>query len=121
MNCDQLRESTCAWLAGELDPAARTAFESHLDGCGPCRRFLELARSTTCKHVADFLSDYLEDELALEERAAFERHLRLCPPCIDYMHTLETTIEAGRSLCDEPCPPLPDELVRAILESRRQS
>jgi anti-sigma factor RsiW len=121
MNCEQLREATCAYLGEGLEPGARTAFDAHLGACDSCRRFLELARSTTCKQVADFLSDYLEDELADEERAAFERHLRLCPPCVDYMHTLETTIEAGHSLCDEPCPPVPDALVRAILEARHRS
>ena len=120
MNCEKLRESTCSYLGQGLEPDVRKAFEAHLGDCPSCRRFLELARATTCKQVAEFLSDYLEEGLADEERAAFERHLRACPPCVDYMHTLETTIEAGRSLCEESGPPIPEALVRAILEARRQ-
>ena len=121
MNCERARQATCAHLEGTLSAADRMAYEAHLSGCPSCRRFLELARTTTCQQVADFLSDYLEGELAAEERAAFERHLGLCPPCVEYMRSLEKTIEAGRSLCDEDCPPIPDELVKAILESRRQT
>lgn len=119
MNCQQLRESVCAYLGGSLPAGQSSAYEAHLAGCESCRHFLEVARSTSCKQVADFLSDYIEDELPAEERAAFERHLRLCPPCVDYMHSLEATIRAGHDLCDDDCPPIPDELVRAILDSRR--
>jgi len=120
MNCASLREATCAYLGERLSSEARAAYEAHLGSCSSCRRFLELARTTTCKQVADFLSDYLEHELASEERAAFERHLRLCPPCVDYMRSLQATIAAGRSLCAEDSPPMPDALVEAILKSRRQ-
>jgi len=121
MNCEGLRTSTCGYLGQTLAPVERSAFEAHLSACSSCQRFLELARSTRCKDVAEFLSDYLEGGLALEERAAFERHIRLCPPCVVYMRSLETTIEVGRSLCDEECPPVPEDLVAAILKSRRMA
>jgi anti-sigma factor RsiW len=120
MNCEVLRTSTCGYLGKTLAPAERSAYEAHLAVCASCQRFLELARSTRCKDVADFLSDYLEGELSAEERAAFERHIRLCPPCVTYMRSLEATIEVGRSLCDEECPPVPEDLVAAILKSRRK-
>jgi anti-sigma factor RsiW len=118
MDCRRMREATCSFLAGELPAAARGACEAHLAGCDGCRDFLELARRTNCKHVADFLSDYIDDELAGEERAAFERHLELCPRCVDYMRSFEATVRAGREVCGDDCPPIPDELVRAILDSR---
>lgn len=119
MNCDELRTAACAYLGGQLPAGDRAAFDAHLGGCEACRGFLELFRATTCKHVADFLSDYLEQELPTEQRDAFERHLELCPPCLDYMRSLQTTIRAGRSLCEDDAPPVPDALVRAILEARR--
>jgi len=121
MNCEGLRTSTCAYLGSTLAAGERGAFEAHLAACTSCQRFLELARSTRCKDVAEFLSEYLEGGLSGEERAAFERHIRLCPPCVSYMRSLEATIEVGRSLCDEECPPVPDDLVAAILKSRRQA
>ena len=73
MDCQGLRRTTCAYLGQELSEQERGAYEAHLASCPACRRFLEVARVTTCKHVADFLSDYIEDELPDEERAAFER------------------------------------------------
>lgn len=121
MNCEELRTSTCAYLGATLSAGERRAFEEHLGACVSCQRFLELARTTRCKDVAEFLSEYLEGGLSGEERAAFERHLRLCPPCVSYMRSLEATIDVGRSLCDEPCPPMPDDLIAAILKSRREA
>ena len=122
MKCEQLREATCAYLGGQLEAEPLAAFEEHLAACSSCRRFLEVARSTTCKQVVEFLSDYLEDELPGEERVAFERHLNLCPPCVDYMRSLETAIEAGRKACADEAPPqVPEALVQAILKARRES
>jgi len=120
MDCRGMREVTCSFLGGELADAARAACEAHLAGCAACRDFVETARRTNCKHVADFLSDYIDDELAGEERVVFERHLEACPRCVDYMRSFEATVRAGREACGDDCPPIPDELVRAILDSRRR-
>lgn len=119
MDCRAMRERTCAYLGEELDAASRAAFEAHVAGCSDCSELLELARRTSCKHVSDFLSDYVDDELASEERAAFERHIELCPRCVDYVRSFEATVRAGREVCGDDCPPIPDELVRAILAARR--
>jgi len=76
----------------------------------------------TCREVLDFLSDYLDDALGADERAAFDRHLALCPPCVAYLEGFRETIRLSRASlhADEAsAPPVPDELVTAILRSRK--
>jgi anti-sigma factor RsiW len=76
----------------------------------------------SCREVLDFLAAYLEGELELVVRAAFERHLTLCPQCVDYLEGYRETIRLGRAAydLDGPVPAeVPEELVEAILASRR--
>ena len=55
----------------------------------------------------------------------FEGHLVQCPPCRNYLDTYKETVELGKSLCNDPEGPVPEnvpeELVQAILSARRQS
>lgn len=77
---------------------------------------------STCRELAEFLADYLENSLAAEQRAEFERHLRMCPSCVAYLNTYRQTIELSRraygSGDSDPPAEIPDELVRAILAAR---
>ena len=77
----------------------------------------------TCRELADFLMDYLNEDLAADVRAAFDRHLALCPNCVAYVKTYRTTIELGRrAFADDEADAgteVPDELVRAILAATR--
>jgi anti-sigma factor RsiW len=75
----------------------------------------------TCLEVADFLLDYVEGALPEVVRAAFEEHLRACPTCVTYVENYRVTIRLGNqsSLANEREPALPEELVRAILDSIR--
>jgi anti-sigma factor RsiW len=76
----------------------------------------------TCRELADFLMDYVNEDLAADVRAAFDRHLLLCPNCVAYVKTYRTTIELGRrAFTDDEADAgteVPDELVRAILAAR---
>jgi anti-sigma factor RsiW len=76
----------------------------------------------TCRELADFLMDYLNEDLPDDVRAAFDRHLALCPNCVAYVETYRTTIELGRrAFADDEADAgteVPDELVRAILAAR---
>jgi anti-sigma factor RsiW len=76
----------------------------------------------TCREMADFLMDYLNEDLPDDVRAAFDRHLALCPNCVAYVETYRTTIELGRrAFADDEADAgteVPDELVRAILAAR---
>lgn len=72
-----------------------------------------------CREMAAFLMEYTSGDLPPDVRARFDEHLRRCPECVCYMKTYEFTVKA----CHEAgaaydAPPLPDELVRAILASR---
>jgi anti-sigma factor RsiW len=77
----------------------------------------------TCRDIAEFLSDYLDNSLPEAQRAVFEAHLAECPDCVVYLQTYQETIRLGKAACahsDDPIPPdVPDELVRAILAARR--
>lgn len=74
----------------------------------------------TCRHIIDFLMDYLNGELPADQRATFDRHLALCPPCVAYLKTYEDTVKLERCLGEHPCEEIPDELVQAILAARRE-
>ena len=77
----------------------------------------------TCRECSDFLSDYLDGEMEAAVRAAFDLHLSRCPNCVIYVHQFAATIRAGRlAFSDDDAGgecPLPEELIRAILEARR--
>ena len=80
---------------------------------------------TTCRELADFLMQYIEDELPAGQRTEFERHLAACPPCLAYLETYKTTIGLGKALCESPTDPLPNDvperLVQAILAARAKT
>jgi anti-sigma factor RsiW len=77
----------------------------------------------TCRELADFIADYLAGALPDETQAQFERHLDACGNCVKYLDGYRTTVELGRRAFDDldadvPAA-VPEELVKAILESRR--
>ena len=76
----------------------------------------------TCRELVDFLMSYLDGELEPNARRAFEDHLGRCPPCVAYLESYRETVRLGRSLCDPPEGPppeeVPEELVQAILAAR---
>jgi predicted anti-sigma-YlaC factor YlaD len=77
----------------------------------------------TCRDVIEFLADYLNGELTQEERDLFRKHLGVCPPCIAYLQTYEQTIILSKSAMEasDDLPPVPEELIRAILASQPSS
>ncbi|HYB97496.1 MAG TPA: zf-HC2 domain-containing protein [Vicinamibacterales bacterium] len=77
-----------------------------------------------CRELADFLMDYVSGELPAENRTHFEFHLSKCKNCHAYLVQYELTIRAGKMACDEmsdELPPIPDELVRAVLAARQKN
>ena len=74
----------------------------------------------TCRECAEFLSDYLEGDLVIEIRQVFERHLSLCPNCVTYLEQFRATVLAGQAAFgDDAEADVPEELIQAILASRR--
>lgn len=77
----------------------------------------------TCRELIDFLMSYLDGELPDDVRAPFEKHLSLCPPCACYLRQYQATVAAGKAaftdVDDEVPAEVPEELISAILQSRR--
>jgi len=76
-----------------------------------------------CQECSEFILRYLEGELAADEHSSFELHLDRCPPCRRYLDQYTLTVKAGKAACAESDPggpgDVPEELIRAILQSRR--
>jgi anti-sigma factor RsiW len=76
----------------------------------------------SCREIIDFLAAYLDGELAPPVREDFEAHLALCPDCVGYLESYRETLRLARDSRaddDEACREVPEELLRAILASRR--
>jgi anti-sigma factor RsiW len=78
----------------------------------------------TCRELADFIMDYLSGGLLPAVRAEFEHHLTLCPNCVNYLAAYKATVELNRRAFatedDEAALDVPEDLVKAIIASRRQ-
>ena len=75
----------------------------------------------TCRELIEFIADYLEGALNEIQAEDFARHLAICVSCRAYLVTYVTTIRAGKAVLrnDETPADAPEDLVRAILTSRR--
>jgi anti-sigma factor RsiW len=76
----------------------------------------------TCRECVEFLMDYLDDGLAPDVRVTFERHLAACANCLRYLESYKTTTTICKKAFEvrdgETLPPVPEELVKAILAAR---
>ncbi len=72
----------------------------------------------TCREVIGFIMDYLDGSLAAGERSEFEKHLAVCRSCVAYLKTYELTMRMESATRIEDVT-VPEELVKAILSSRR--
>ena len=73
-----------------------------------------------CREVIEFLADYLDGSLPAETRVEFERHLAVCASCTAYLASYRETIRVARSV-DDVVKDAPEDLIEAILKSRRSS
>jgi anti-sigma factor RsiW len=83
----------------------------------------ELGNRMTCAQAIEFIRSYLADELPESERAVFAAHLAICEDCRNYLASYETTIRLAQQVGEtcanaELLPPLPESLLRALLDSR---
>jgi anti-sigma factor RsiW len=78
----------------------------------------------TCRELAEFIAEYLSGELAPETTAQFEGHLAQCSNCLAYLSNYRDTIRLGRAaFADDNAEvpeDVPEDLVKAILASRRR-
>jgi anti-sigma factor RsiW len=76
----------------------------------------------SCRELLDFLAAYLDGELPPSVRLGFEAHLGVCPDCVAYLDGYRETIRLERDahgVAEEACGEMPEDLVRAIVASRR--
>jgi anti-sigma factor RsiW len=78
----------------------------------------------TCREFVDFIMEYLDGELPSDVHLPFERHISLCPDCDRYLQQYRATVATSRAAfanCGDGELPddVPEELITAILESRR--
>ncbi len=74
----------------------------------------------TCREFIEFLQDYCEGRLSAEEKQRFDDHLAECPACVTYMESYLKAVDLARVTARQPLPEdVPEELVRAILDSRK--
>jgi predicted anti-sigma-YlaC factor YlaD len=78
----------------------------------------------TCREICDFVMAWLDGELPERERAIFEAHLKLCRQCVNYLDTYKAAVKLARAAHEaNPCaalPPVPEDLVKAILAARKK-
>lgn len=76
----------------------------------------------TCRELIEFLSDYAEDALPASTRVEFDEHLKECSACRRYLDQFKKTVEVTRDVAvnEDSLPPLPPELVDAIVKASRK-
>ena len=81
--------------------------------------------SMTCRHVENFLMDYLEGRLSFWIRIRFNFHLLMCPDCPKYIQEYKNTIALGKKIFetsdDEAIGNVPDEILQAIMGANKSS
>jgi anti-sigma factor RsiW len=73
----------------------------------------------TCRALADFLMDYIDNALPSDVRRQFEAHLDECPDCVRYLGQYRDTIRLVTAAGGEALVAMPEDLVRAIVLSAR--
>jgi anti-sigma factor RsiW len=77
----------------------------------------------TCEEFVDSLAAFRDDELAPADRIRVQEHLAGCGRCSAYLRQYERTIQLAKKTRSDSnlWLPLPENLVRRIMASRRRS
>jgi anti-sigma factor RsiW len=74
-----------------------------------------------CREVTEFLADYLMGDLPAATLSLFQAHIAGCPDCRNYLDSYRGTIALSRSAMNAiDLPPMPEELVRAVLAAQER-
>lgn len=65
-----------------------------------------------CKQIFAMLSEYLDRELPADLCETIDGHISSCPPCVEFVKSLEKTVELCREVkfADQPTPLTADTL-----------
>lgn len=72
--------------------------------------------SKECKEIFAMLSEYLDMELPANACDEIEAHLKDCPPCIEFVESLQKTIEMCHQYSHDSGPSQLSDTSRAALE-----
>jgi RNA polymerase sigma-70 factor (ECF subfamily) len=65
-----------------------------------------------CKEIFAKLSEYLDRELPDNLCEEMDAHIHDCPPCVEFVRSLEKTVEMCKQITANEGPsPLPDEVM----------
>ncbi len=88
------------------------------------KMFKHMHNMISCREFEDFVRAYTDGDLPGPQRSIFELHLRLCRECREYLAAYQQSMEVGAAvlgLADEPVPDaVPEDLIKAILEARKE-
>jgi predicted anti-sigma-YlaC factor YlaD len=76
--------------------------------------------SLSCQEICAFLCDFVDGTLSGPSKAAFDAHVAQCAPCKQYLDTYAQTILLSKRCCCpklQPPPPLPEDMIRAIVQA----
>lgn len=123
MTCTYFKDVAHDYFLEHLTPDEVARADAHVAQCADCAELMRICRELSCREFAEFLDDYLEDGLSPERRAVFERHLEICQDCRNYLASYqrvkELSVMALGSEGLSPPTPVPEGLIRAILEARK--
>lgn len=86
------------------------------------KRLSALPGMIDCREAEEFLDSFLEGSLSFREKLSFRLHLSVCRECRAYLADYKATrglVKEAESLSESATTEMPEELVRAILASRR--
>lgn len=122
MNCDRFKTAAHDYFLGRLSPEQMAAEDAHVTACADCTAFLAVCRELSCRELVEFLNEYVDDELPPERRGVFERHIAICDDCRRYLEQYRSVMKLSALAFAAPVtstlPPVPEALVRAIMDAR---
>lgn len=86
------------------------------------RWLMKMPLMISCEEFETFIMQYLEGELPRLKRMVFDMHLKVCRECRDYLAAYKLSIASAKGAIEsEKLPPVPEDLVVAILEAQKVS
>ena len=67
-----------------------------------------------CRSLFERLSEYMDGELPGNACNRFDDHFRDCPRCVTFVEQVRRAIRLVEAM---PCPKMPDELRRSLIEA----
>lgn len=124
-SCSVLAQVAHDYFLESLPPEEVARVDRHVAGCEECAQLMRLCLELSCRDFVRFLDDYIDDQLPAERREVFERHLSICPDCRNYLESYRRVTElSALALADRapvPLAPVPEELLRAVLDAHRRT